>query len=603
MKWFGGMNRGLVYVFLGLAISLPIGVCPAADALFETIPADSLFCVRINNMDAALGQLDQFIMGISPMPLSLAMMAKMQMATFLGDPELSNVNMAGSFGAFAIKSGEDDVLFAVLVPVTDFDKFLAGHSNISKPDNMGVYAITQGQGQTDPTIVFVRSGSYLLLTEPGMAEPLAAWAAGFKANRRANLTSSLDAATVAAAAKEPMWAYANLQKIKSQFGDAIDEVFDGIRSEMGNNPMMPGASAQSMEMGLQIVEAFMDQSDWISLSLRPSGEAFGASMKFKALANSDLAGMLIAAPAGKLALTEYLEDGAMMNMAFRVNKDTWAKSNTWMLDIMTAGTDDDTKADLAKVKTMIASMGAAMGESMAFTMKASQGQSPFTGTMAMQIQDEAAYRKAMKEMEQVSQSGSIKRLYEAFGMKADFALKAAAEEYSGVKIDVAKVSIEGMGDPQADQAIKAIYGEGFNYRLAVVKGLCLGAIGGTDAAMKTMIDEAKAGKAKTTASEIKAAMTMLGGDASKLDYIGTYNIVRLFAMSMPMMQTMMPGGTMPKINIESKSNIVFGGTIGNGAMTFDLIAPKAHILEMMTMAQQMSQQMAPHGQPNQDSDR
>jgi hypothetical protein len=337
--------------------------------------------------------------------------------------------------------------------------------------------------------------------------------------------------------------------------------------------------------------------------LRPSAEAFAASLKVKAVANSDMAGMLVSAPAGKLALMEYLEDGAMMYMSFRINRDTWARSNNWMLDVMTAGADDTMKADLAKVKTMVASMGAAMGEGMAFTMKTSSGgKPPFTGKLAMQIQDEAAFHKAMKETEQASQSGLFKKLYESFGLKADFALKTAAAEYAGVKIDVAKISIEGMGDPQADQIVKTMYGEGFDYRLAVVKGVCLGAFGGTEADMKTMIDEAKAGKAKTPASEIKAAMAMLG-DASTLDYVGTYNYVRAIAMAMPMMATIIPGSTAsPKINVETKSNLVFGGTIGNGVMTFDLIAPKAHILEIKSAMEQMIQQMSPQGQPTPDPD-
>ncbi|MCK5000250.1 MAG: hypothetical protein KAS23_11970, partial [Anaerohalosphaera sp.] len=41
------------------------------DPLLNMIPADSLFCVRVNNLDQALSSLDQFMTGASPMPVGM----------------------------------------------------------------------------------------------------------------------------------------------------------------------------------------------------------------------------------------------------------------------------------------------------------------------------------------------------------------------------------------------------------------------------------------------------------------------------------------------------------------------------------------------------
>ncbi|MHC4528267.1 MAG: hypothetical protein ACYS29_10350, partial [Planctomycetota bacterium] len=83
-----------------LVLSLGAGRLTAAE-LLDTVPADSLFCVRVNNFDYTLNQLDQFLAGVSPMPMGLSMLARAQMAQLLGNPELTGVNMGGSFALFA----------------------------------------------------------------------------------------------------------------------------------------------------------------------------------------------------------------------------------------------------------------------------------------------------------------------------------------------------------------------------------------------------------------------------------------------------------------------------------------------------------------------
>jgi len=404
--------------------------------------------------------------------------------------------------------------------------------------------------------------------------------------------------TAGTAAKEPLWAYANIKQLNKAFGEDLQNGLKEISGEVANSGAMAPTMGKSFEMAMQMVKVAMDQSDWLSLSLRPSAETLVASMTLKAVAGSDMAGFFIDSPAGKLPL-EYFEDGAMMNAAFRMNKDSWVKSYDWILDIMGASADEATKADVAKIKALTAKSINTMGDSGAFTAKTTSGSPSFVGKMAFAIKDEAGFRQVMKESSELGKAGSFKRLYSAFGMKADFTFKPETTEYAGVKIDQARLTMEGMGNEQTDKMIKAMYGEGFDYRFAVVKGLCVGTFGdNSDAGIKAMIDDAKAGKPKTISAETKTALSLLPG-AEKEDFFATYNYVKALSMAGPMLQAMIPGGAAPKINTESKSCLAFAGSMGKGAMSFDIAVPKAHVMEIKAAFEQLMQstQTAPASEP------
>ena len=43
---------------------------PADDQLLKMIPAESLFCIRVNHFEYTLSQIDQYLAGVSPMPMA-----------------------------------------------------------------------------------------------------------------------------------------------------------------------------------------------------------------------------------------------------------------------------------------------------------------------------------------------------------------------------------------------------------------------------------------------------------------------------------------------------------------------------------------------------
>ncbi|MCJ7777235.1 MAG: hypothetical protein MUP16_02830, partial [Sedimentisphaerales bacterium] len=134
--------RGVIIAALLLclnfvAVSAENVAKPAGDKLLALIPADSMFCVRLNNLDYTLSRIDQFLTGVSPMPLAVPALVRMKLAEFLGSPDVNGVNMNGSFTVFGtLAPGESvgDDFLSLLVPVSDYKKLISENPNVSPPD-------------------------------------------------------------------------------------------------------------------------------------------------------------------------------------------------------------------------------------------------------------------------------------------------------------------------------------------------------------------------------------------------------------------------------------------------------------------------------------
>ena len=92
----------LVILILATGLQAVSIVKPADDPLLKKLPAESLFCIRVNHFEHTVNQIDQFLAGISPIPLGLSMLVRMQLANVLGAPELNGINMNGSLAECGI---------------------------------------------------------------------------------------------------------------------------------------------------------------------------------------------------------------------------------------------------------------------------------------------------------------------------------------------------------------------------------------------------------------------------------------------------------------------------------------------------------------------
>jgi len=182
-------------------------------------------------------------------------------------------------------------------------------------------------------------------------------------------------------------------------------------------------------------------------------------------------------------------------------------------------------------------------------------------------------------------------------METGFTLKRGAENYKGVSIDAAKLSMKytDTNSPQA-KVLEAMYGGGFEYRWAIVNGLWVCRISGDPNAVYKLIDQVKAGAPAQVCSEMQKAIAVIP-DAGSKDAIVTYNYLRL----MKMMQAFSPQLPFTMPDVPSKSNLVFAHKIDNGSLTIDFALTKEHLSEMMTAFQMMMQQQMQQqpGQMNQ----
>jgi len=578
---------------------------PAGDELLRMVPAESLFCVRINNFDYTFSQIDQFLAGVSPVPVATSMMVRMQLARLFGSPQLTGINMGGSFAIFAaITPGEpmqEDVL-SILLPVTDYKQFVSGNANVGQPDADGVSKIT-GEGG-----VVMQVGNFALLKPPlpQSYDKLLALKKSISEGKMANLVTALDTPEAKQAVEQPIWAYGNIQQVSKNFGPLIfakvEEMKKMIQDVEANAPgSQPKNMQQIMDAYIKLLETLMKEAKSLTIALNPKPDVLNITETITALPGTNTASMFVTDTSARKEnkLLGYLEDGAMMNFAARINAPCCKKLYDKSFDLFApifGGTI--TAEDIAKMKALSADAIDSLGGPVAFSFSTdAKYKPPFAFKSVLEIKDADKFNKVIEESMALWSKETLANFYKSsFGVQADYTIKRAADSYKGVSIDSAKLTVKST-DPNSPQAqmLAAMYGGGVEYRWAIVDGLCVYAVGGNaDSAIRALIDQVKAGGPKQIGSEMKAALALLP-DAGKADVMGTFNYVRALKMLPAMMGAMMPV-PMPQVDIPTKSNFAFAGNVGNGKLTFDITVPKQHLTEIvaaltMMMQQQMQQQM------------
>ena len=591
----------------------------SSDELLGLIPAESIVAARLNNFDFTLGQFDRYLAGVSPVPMGLSMMARMQFAKILGSPELKGVNTGGNFGVYAVaKAGQMEPAIKVLVPVSDYAEFVSGNPNVGEPDTNGISKVTMN-GQASAVVKKV--GNYALFAKAGDSCQLSV---------DNGLGNIIDAAERGLAVKKPVWAYVNVQKVGEVYGEMIVEQMKKSKTMMSDmkvnmevmlaglekqkaeldvtdpnqkaiieqldkqiastketikqfekNPMMDNFG-NVMDMYIRIVETLLNESKSFSLAIEPGADVLTILETYTAMPGSETARVLVADASGAKAdkLVNYLQDGAMVNFACRLNKPLLQKVYSDMICLMgvfTAGEMLD--EDVAKMREIATEIIDSLGGAMAMSLWVDKTASPpFMEDCIIEVSDAEKFNKTILKGIALWYDCELMNFYKEMGLEMNYVTQMNVYEYKGAKVNSAALLFK-AADPNSQEAriIEKMYGDGFEYRWAVVDGLCVEAIAGdVDAAVKQLIDEVKSGGASEAASDIKQAVTMLGDGAD--DFFGTFNVVRMLKM-----MSVMPQFPIKDITVESKSNIAFGGKIGNGKAVFKVAVPKAHVSEVMSV--------------------
>jgi len=624
----------VLFVVLGASCTKKADDKPAQ----QTPSVESLFAVQLNNFEFTLSQIDQFLAGVSPIPMGLQMLVRMQLAGALGSPELTGVNMTGSFAAFGVLMPAESpdakpvsrLFIAGLMPVTDYDKFISGNSKFGKPDDKGVSTITIGapappvppapgaaeisaKGPAGPKMLVTRFGAYALITSDSQYDKLIEYkklmaAKSSTSKEPAQLAGVADSSLVQQASKEPIWVYGNVQAASNAFGPLLlEKLEEGKKaleqmSAAGQGPVTNPAAIMDMYKGA--LDVVMKEVKSFTLAVKPSPQTLFLTETISAVPGTDTAGMLVAdaAASKENELLGYLQDRAAMNFAFKMNSPFWKKFTVKMMDLFVALIGQNMSAeDIAKIKTLAADSIDAMGGSMAGALSIDPaGKPPVAMKYVVAVKDADKFNKMFDESVDLINTTGIGDIYKNLGIKLDYTLKRNADSYNGVSIDSAKLVIKSTepNSPAGRMTVtEAMYGGGLEYRWGLVDGLCAIAIGGdADSAVRQLIDQIKAGGPKEICSEVQDALKMLP-EAGKADFFVTYNYVRVLKMAGIMMPDITGTGMkMPQVDVPSKSNINIAGKIADGKVVVDIAVPKQHLAELvsavMIMQQQMQSQMS-----------
>ncbi|MBE0536361.1 MAG: hypothetical protein IH624_11885 [Phycisphaerae bacterium] len=562
-------------------IAAPATAAVGADEMLALLPAECLLCVRINKLDTTLGAVDQYIAGISPIPVSLAMLAKMQIGKLLSDPMLTGVNSQGDFALFATPLPADpdapafmpQVALGMLVPVSSRE-FYKNYSDSEIPGSK--YA--------------------LIALEPTMAQSLAAVK---KQMLSSSLARGLAADTLRQSKASPIWAYANIAGAMKAFGPILFAQIDQMSAMIPQNTQ-PGGEINAKMTGAYVdfIKTYATQLDSLSLVLDPRPDTLNAAITLSALPNTELAALLVRDPAMKpgYSLGGFLNGPAAVNVLAKVNRPLFARLNTSMMNLLAEAMADTMPAEnLAKWSALAASSMDVTGDELAISFSIAPGMPPAALKQIVMIKNADAVLGMMQQG-----LAAANEMYKAMDMNAVLALKAG-ETYRQSQIYT--LTFDMKLPPEADEQQQQIYeqmmGSGFNYRLAVTSKMMLMTSGpDADADIRKLIDQTAAASPPAPAEDLRTALAVVPNAASA-DFVASVNVPRLVsgmgammgAMPVPNAEAM--AAMFSQMNVPTKSCVGLAGTIESGRATLQVVLPKQHLLELVMMAGAMQQAMQP----------
>jgi len=613
------LRNSVLFVLMVLVCVGGIGCSEKpGDEMLALIPAESMAVIRINSFDNSLMQLDAYLAGVVPMPMGVSMAARAPIAQMLGHPALNGINTAGNFGACVIaRPGKMEPAIRVLVPISDYAAFVSGNPNVGEPDANGVSKLVMN-GQDIATVK--QAGNYAVVTMGDGPVDI---------NVEKGFETVIDTTEMALVTAKPAWAYVNVQKVNEVYGQVVTAqlqqakmmmanmdvnmkaglaALEGQRANLdANDPNNQAAITQLdsqiatmkariaqyeknpmkdslgniMEAYIRFFETFFNDTKSFSVAIEPQADILTIQETYTALPDSNTAKMLVADDSGVRAdkLAGYLRDDAMINLAGRLNKPLLRKLHSEaivMMGIMFAGKMSD--EEIARMQQLSNEIIDSMGGTMVMSAWVEETAAmPFMENFAIEVSDGEKFNNSILKGIELWNKSEFMDFYRNMGMEMNYVTQANVYEYKGAKVNSSSLTFKAT-DPNSpeSQIIEKMYGGGFEYRWAIVDGLCVGAMGTEpDPTVKEMIDQAKTGDPGMTPADITQAMAMLGSGAD--DVIATFNIVRLLktASAMPMFP-------LQNITIESKSNIAFGGKITDGGIIGKFVIPKAHVIETMT---------------------
>jgi hypothetical protein len=326
----------------------------------------------------------------------------------------------------------------------------------------------------------------------------------------------------------------------------------------------------------------LEGSEHIMVGLSPASGMCNVNVSVKPVPGSEFENIVGKPADGEFeSLLGYLDDGAWMNIASKIDHESMNASYMKLFDLMGGITSESIpEKELKKLKKLTTKMINAMGDSLAMSFGLGEESSLFEIKYVIEVGKKKAFEKAIEKQLRMMEEGTFNKLYKGFGMEMDFKVERDTGAYRGVNINEAKLAFK-MGDEDGPQnrMIKQIWGDGLDYRWAFVDSYCMYSIGGNaEKRIRELIDQVKSGGPEQIGSEMKAALHMIT-ESEQAEAVGTFNYVRILNM-LPNIILMPDGESLPKLKAPTKSNIVFAGGVKDGKIMMQIAMPKSHLLEI-----------------------
>lgn len=575
------------------------------DRALQLVPADSLFCIRINNLDRTLSQATDFLTGIAPNGFNAGATVRGRLSTMVGEDRMEQVRGGGNFTIFGVMlpDGEGnqspfaDLFTGMLVPVKDYDAFVGGDTPIER--DVSTISV---DGQ--PRAIAIRLGRYAMLSQPGAEDKLKR-ARRMLQDGMSSLGAAFEPQDRTLAVTAPIWLYANVGKASAFVKPMVLGKLDQIKAQLKKASEKADTPIANPEGIIRFYAALLDmitnETAWLAVGLTPSTEACHATFTMKTVPGTKLAGTMGEVPhasAYKRAMGN-LQDDAVINFAAAMDAEAWEKSYHLFIDLMPKMIGEEiSQSELVDLRKLVSESFGAMGESLSFTFSpASKGPGMFSMQYLFEVKDGAAMEEAIRDGLHVTNSKMYQEFMSNFGMRVRANVESEATIYRGVRINSARLTLETEDEkaPHA-QLLAAMWGGGFDYRWGITDGHCVYVIGAdADKYTRELIDRVKAGGTEAVCSEMKAALESIP-NSDKADAVGTLNYVRMLNATLSAMP--LPGGRkLAPINVPTEGNVAFAAFSADDGFTLELVLPRKHIMEIQSALKAVDKQVEEIEQP------
>jgi hypothetical protein len=592
MKRFGNRNcRATVVVAVMLLAASVWAANPAPsgpDPILQWIPAEALFCLRVNNLDETLSDASSFLAGIAPDDFDARNMAMGPLPGMLGVERMEQIQEHGSFCIYGVmlpgapSQGPMGNLFVgILASVKDYDAFVGE----GQPDPNGIVTLTvNGQAKAIAT----RCGQHALLAWPH-ARSQVAQVRQIMGGAPGGLRGVLSAGERTLSDESPIWLYGNVQKaaalIKPVVAGKLQQIKGELQKAAEKQESPIGDPAAIIRFYGGLLEIITSETASVAVGLAPSGEACTMTLAFKAVPGTDMEMMMTPAPqpSNYQRTLPFLNDGAIINVAAAVDPVTWEKSyHRWIELIPQLMAGDVPESDLNRLRQLTTESFRAMGKAVSFSFQPGTDEArPFSMQYVIEITDGATIEKAIAEELELTNAEVFAKIFRNFGFRMRAELAAETTTYKGVRINAAQVAFEfeENDSPQGQMIARIWSGEGLQYRWAVVGDKCVYTIGpNAEADAHKLIDRLQAGVPTGICSEMQVALEAIppGG---QIEAVGTLNYVRVLNAFVGMMP-LPDGKQLPELNVPTESSIAFAaGTMADVPVAW-VVLPKQHLMEI-----------------------